>query len=160
MSGDDVGAFFTFDTQSGEQIEVQIGVSFVSIANARENLDKEQSGFNFEKVKADARKQWNEELSKIEVEGGTHDDKVVFYTALYHILIHPNILQDVNGQYPVMESDQIKTAKGDRYTVFSLWDTYRNVHQFLSLVYPEKQMAMVNTMIDMYKEHGLSLIHI
>ena len=57
MSGDDVGAFFTFDTQSGEQIEVQIGVSFVSIANARENLDKEQSGFNFEKVKADARKQ-------------------------------------------------------------------------------------------------------
>ena len=154
MSGDDVGAFFTFDTQSGEQIEVQIGVSFVSIANARENLDKEQSGFNFEKVKADARKQWNEELSKIEVEGGTHDDKVVFYTALYHILIHPNILQDVNGQYPVMESDQIKTAKGDRYTVFSLWDTYRNVHQFLSLVYPEKQMAMVNTMIDMYKEHG------
>ncbi|WP_374049246.1 GH92 family glycosyl hydrolase [uncultured Coprobacter sp.] len=154
MSGDDVGAFFTFDTQSGEQIEVQIGVSFVSIANARENLDKEQSGFNFEKVKADARKQWNEELSKIEVEGGTYDDKVVFYTALYHILIHPNILQDVNGQYPVMESDQIKTAKGDRYTVFSLWDTYRNVHQFLSLVYPEKQMAMVNTMIDMYKEHG------
>ena len=154
MSGDDVGAFFTFDTQSGEQIEVQIGVSFVSIANARENLDKEQSGFNFEKVKADARKQWNEELSKIEVEGGTYDDKVVFYTALYHILIHPNILQDVNGQYPVMESDQIKTAKGDRYTVFSLWDTYRNVHQFFSLVYPEKQMAMVNTMIDMYKEHG------
>ncbi|WP_418494572.1 GH92 family glycosyl hydrolase [Coprobacter sp.] len=154
MSGDDVGAFFTFDTQSGEQIEVQIGVSFVSIANARENLDKEQSGFNFEKVKADARKQWNEELSKIEVEGGTYDDKVVFYTALYHILIHPNILQDVNGQYPVMESDRIKTAKGDRYTVFSLWDTYRNVHQFLSLVYPEKQMAMVNTMIDMYKEHG------
>ena len=154
MSGDDVGAFFTFDTQSGEQIEVQIGVSFVSIANARENLDKEQSGFNFEKVKADARKQWNEELSKIEVEGGTYDDKVVFYTALYHILIHPNILQDVNGQYPVMESDRIETAKGDRYTVFSLWDTYRNVHQFLSLVYPEKQMAMVNTMIDMYKEHG------
>ena len=154
MSGDDVGAFFTFDTQAGEQIEVQIGVSFVSIANARENLDKEQSGFNFEKVKADARKQWNEELSKIEVEGGTYDDKVVFYTALYHILIHPNILQDVNGQYPVMESDRIETAKGDRYTVFSLWDTYRNVHQFLSLVYPEKQMAMVNTMIDMYKEHG------
>lgn len=111
MSGDDVGAFFTFDTQAGEQIEVQIGVSFVSIANARENLDKEQSGFNFEKVKADARKQWNEELSKIEVEGGTYDDKVVFYTALYHILIHPNILQDVNGQYPVMESDRIETAK-------------------------------------------------
>lgn len=65
------------------------------------------------------RKQWNEELSKIEVEGGTHDDKVVFYTALYHILIHPNILQDVNGQYPVMESDRIKTGKGrSLYGVF------------------------------------------
>lgn len=56
------------------------------------------------------------------------------------LLIHPNILQDVNGEYPAMESDKILTTKGDRYTVFSLWDTYRNVHQLLTLVYPERQM--------------------
>lgn len=79
-------------------------------------------------------------MSRITVEGGTDAQKTVFYTALYHLLIHPNILQDVNGEYPAMESDKIMTTKGDRYTVFSLWDTYRNVHQLLTLVYPERQM--------------------
>ena len=93
-------------------------------------------------------------MSRITVEGGTDAQKTVFYTALYHLLIHPNILQDVNGEYPAMESDKIMTTKGDRYTVFSLWDTYRNVHQLLTLVYPERQMEMVRTMLDMYREHG------
>ncbi len=97
---------------------------------------------------------WNDDLSRITVEGGTDAQKTVFYTALYHLLIHPNILQDVNGEYPAMESDKIMTTKGDRYTVFSLWDTYRNVHQLLTLVYPERQMEMVRTMLDMYREHG------
>ena len=82
------------------------------------------------------------------------DEKTVFYTALYHTLIHPNILQDVNGEYPAMESDKILTTQGDRYTVFSLWDTYRNVHQLLTLVYPERQLQMVRSMLDMYREHG------
>ena len=88
------------------------------------------------------------------MEGGTDEQKIVFYTALYHALIHPNLLQDVNGQYPAMESNRILTAKGDRYTVFSLWDTYRNVHQLLTLVYPERQLQMVRSMLDMYREHG------
>ena len=154
IAGDDVGAYFTFETEEGEQVEVQMGVSFVSIENARLNLDKEQSGKNFEQVLSDARAQWNDDLSRITVEGGTDAQKTVFYTALYHLLIHPNVLQDVNGEYPAMESDQILTTKGTRYTVFSLWDTYRNVHQLLTLVYPERQMEMVRTMLDMYREHG------
>lgn len=140
IAGDDVGAYFTFETEEGEQVEVQMGVSFVSIENARLNLDKEQAGKNFEQVLSDARAQWNDDLSRITVEGGTDAQKTVFYTALYHLLIHPNVLQDVNGEYPAMESDQILTTKGTRYTVFSLWDTYRNVHQLLTLVYPERQM--------------------
>lgn len=140
IAGDDIGAFLTFNTTEDEQIEVQMGVSFVSIENARLNLDTEQSGKNFSQVLADARMRWNEDLSRILVEGGTEEQKTVFYTALYHTLIHPNILQDVNGQYPAMESDQILTTKGERYTVFSLWDTYRNVHQLLTLVYPERQL--------------------
>ena len=154
IAGDDIGAFLTFNTTEGEQIEVQMGVSFVSIENARLNLDTEQSGKNFSQVLADARMRWNEDLSRILVEGGTEEQKTVFYTALYHTLIHPNILQDVNGQYPAMESDQILTTKGERYTVFSLWDTYRNVHQLLTLVYPERQLQMVRSMLDMYREHG------
>lgn len=154
IMGDDIGAYLTFDTEEGEQIEVQMGVSFVSIENARLNLDKEQSNKHFDQVRNEARNRWNDDLSRITVEGGTDKQKTVFYSALYHALIHPSILQDVNGQYPAMESDKILTTKGDRYTVFSLWDTYRNVHQLMTLAYPERQIEMVRTMIDMYREHG------
>lgn len=154
IAGDDIGAYLTFNTEEGEQIEVQMGVSFVSIENARLNLDAEQKGKDFNRVLTESRQRWNDDLSRILVEGGTKEQKTVFYTALYHLLIHPNILQDVNGQYPAMESDKILTTKGDRYTVFSLWDTYRNVHQFLTLVFPERQLQMVRTMLDMYREHG------
>ena len=154
IAGDDIGAYFTYDMSEGETIEVQIGVSFVSTANARENLDAEQNGFDFEKVRTVARKRWEKELGSVSVEGGTRDQKMVFYTALYHALIHPNILNDVNGQYPAMESDKILTTGTNRYTVFSLWDTYRNVHQMLTLLYPERQLDMVRSMVDMYKESG------
>lgn len=155
MSGDDVGAWFTFDTTEGEAIEVSIGVSFVSIENARLNLETEQpAGTTFDQIRAQARKKWNEDLSRILVEGGTEEQKGVFYTALYHTMIHPNILQDVNGQYPQMEGDKILTTDRNRYTVYSLWDTYRNFHQLMTLVYPERQMDMIRTMLDMYREHG------
>ena len=155
MSGDDVGVWFTFDTTEGEVIEVSIGVSFVSIENARLNLETEQpAGTTFDQIRAQARKKWNEDLSRILVEGGTEEQKGVFYTALYHTMIHPNILQDVNGQYPQMEGDKILTTDRNRYTVYSLWDTYRNFHQLMTLVYPERQMDMVRTMLDMYREHG------
>lgn len=154
LAGDDIGAYFTFNTKEGETVEVQMGVSFVSIENARLNLNKEQESADFDATLAQARKSWNDDLSRIMVEGGTKEQKIVFYSALYHMLIHPNILQDVNGQYPAMESEEILTTKGNRYTVFSLWDTYRNVHQLLTLVYPERQMDMINTMLGMYKEHG------
>lgn len=155
MSGDDLGYWFSFDNlEAGEQIEVSIGVSFVSQENALENLNHEQKDTDFDSVLKHARDSWAHELGKIEVEGGTEDQKTVFYTALYHALIHPNILQDVNGQYPMMESGVNGTTGRDRYTVFSLWDTYRNLHQLLTLIYPEKQDDMVNSMIEMYREWG------
>lgn len=154
MSGDDIGLYFSYDTKPGEQIQVQIGVSFVSIENARENLEREQQGFDFDKVCLSARQQWNDILSRIEVEGGTDDQKTIFYTALYHMFIHPNILQDVNGEYPAMESNKILSTSHNRYTVFSLWDTFRNVHPFMTLVFPDQQLDMVRTLIDMYKEWG------
>jgi predicted alpha-1,2-mannosidase len=154
MSGDDVGVWMSFNTMEGEQVEVSVGVSFVSVANARLNLAAEQSGKKFEELHQESRKEWNDLLSRINVEGGTDDQTTIFYTALYHALIHPNILQDVNGEYPAMESHKIKTTNRNRYTVFSLWDTYRNVHQLLTLVYPERQMDMLHSMLDIYREHG------
>ncbi len=154
MAGDDIGAWFDFDAAEGEQVEVRMGVSFVSVENARENLEREQGGRHFDELRAEARARWESDLSRVKVDGGTEEQRSVFYTALYHMLIHPNVLQDANGQYPAMESGEVKTATGNRYTVFSLWDTYRNVHQFLTLVYPERQSDMLRTMLDMYREHG------
>ena len=154
VAGDDVGAWFSFDTQKDEQVEVRMGVSFVSIANARMNLEAEAEGKAFDVLHAAARTAWNSDLGRILIEGGTDEQKTVFYTALYHALIHPSILNDVNGEYPAMESAEIKTTQGTRYTVFSLWDTYRNLHQLLTLVYPERQVEMVRSMIGMYEEWG------
>ncbi|WP_411973447.1 GH92 family glycosyl hydrolase [Sphingobacterium sp. Lzh-3] len=154
LSGDDLGAYFSFDVKENESLEVQLAVSFVSVENARKNLDAEQADFSFEKTQKHAASLWNNALSKIQVEGGTEDQKTVFYTALYHAMIHPNILQDVNGEYPAMESRKTLVADHKRYTVFSLWDTYRNVQPLMSLVYPDKQVGMIRSMIDIYKESG------
>lgn len=154
MSGDDIGVWFTYDTEENETIEVKMGVSFVSIENARLNMNTEQPDFNFDKVRTAASTMWNNDLSRVKVEGGSQTDKIIFYTAMYHLLIHPNIIQDVNGEYPMMESLKVGHTTGNRYTVFSLWDTYRNVSTLMTLLYPEKQLDIIRTMIDMYKESG------
>lgn len=158
MSGDDIGVWYSYDGMTaGETVEVSMAISYVSEEGALRNLEAEQpAGTTFDDIRASARRMWNDDLSRISVEGGSLRDKVVFYTGLYHALIHPNILQDVDGAYPVMESDSIAyVPEGhNRYTVFSLWDTYRNLHQLLTLVYPERQTDMINTMLAMYREHG------
>ncbi|PWJ42181.1 GH92 family glycosyl hydrolase [Sediminitomix flava] len=153
--GDSLGAFFSYDFAEPTQVEVKIGVSYVSIENARENLEKEIGEKNFEQVVGNAKAQWNEVLSNVAVEGGSEDDKTVFYTSLYHSMIHPNIINDENGDYPVSKTRKTgKVENGDRYTVFSLWDTYRSLHPLLTLLYPEQQLDMVNSMLAIYDESG------
>ena len=155
IAGDDIGYYFSFDNlKEDEQITVRMGVSFVSIENARENLNKEQHGLDFDQLRTKARKEWNDDLGRIRVSGGTDEQKRIFYTALYHALIHPNVVSDYNGEYPKMESGLTAKAAYTRYTIFSLWDTYRNLHQLLTLVYPERQTDMLRSMVDMYKEWG------
>ena len=154
MAGNDIGYYMTYDLAKGEQVEVQVGVSFVSIEGARANLNAEQQGFNFDKTVADTRAEWANTLNRISVEGGTDDQRRVLYTALYHSQIHPTVLQDVDGKYPKMESNENGHTNGNRYTVYSLWDTYRNLSQLETLLYPDKQVDMINSMIDMYREWG------
>lgn len=154
MAGNDIGYYMTYDCEEGEQVEVQVGVSFTSIANARENLDREQQGFDFDKVAREGHDEWSSTLNRVSVEGGSDDQRRVFFTALYHSQIHPTVLQDVNGDYPLMESNANGKSDHDRYTVFSLWDTYRNLSQLETLLYPEKQVDMIRSMIDMYREWG------
>lgn len=169
MAGDNLGYRFTYDAEDGEQICVQMGVSFVSCENARQNLEAEQPACNFDQVRAESHRQWEEALERVKVSGGTEEQKEIFYTALYHALLHPNVLNDVNGEYPLMQGGKYAAQNGiavvkpgigkvakshNRYTVFSLWDTSRNLHQLLTLAYPEKQIDMVRSMVDMYKEWG------
>lgn len=155
MAGDDIGAYFSYDLAKPEVIYAKVGISYVSIENAQFNLEFEQPDFDFKETQASAKEAWNDLLKRIQVEGGSADDKTIFYTALYHILIHPNIIEDINGDYPVMGQQGVRNSGGKhRYSVFSLWDTYRNVHPFLSLVYPEIQEEMLNSMVGMYKESG------
>ncbi len=154
LAGDHIGCFFNYDFADNSEVEVSVGVSFVSIKNARENLDVEQHDKTFDDIARQADNEWEKTLGKVTVEGGTEAQKRVFYTALYHTQLEPCILQDVNGEYPKMEGDSIGHTNGTRYTVFSLWDTYRNLHQLETLLFPDKQEDMVRSMIDMYREWG------
>ena len=156
MMGNDIGFFFSLgEVEAGTVVEVKVGISYTSIENARKNLDAEVGDSTFDEVRQASYNRWNEALSRIRVEGGTEEDKTIFYTALYHSLLHPNILSDINGEYPTMEQGERGLAVGyDRYTVFSLWDTYRNVHQLLTLAYPERQTDMIRSMVGMSQEWG------
>ncbi|MBU0913386.1 MAG: GH92 family glycosyl hydrolase [Gammaproteobacteria bacterium] len=158
LSGDDIGAWFDFDTKEQEAIEVKLGISFVSIENARQNLNAEQPGFAFEETRQKAVTAWDQLLDKVQLEASGPDQanqKTMFYTALYHSLIHPNIIQDVNGDYPLMGQAGTGNAGGkNRYSVYSLWDTNRNLHPLLSLLYPALQNDMLQSAVAMAAESG------
>ncbi len=156
MMGNDIGFYFSLgEVEAGTEVEVKVGISYTSMENARKNLDAEVGKRGFDEVRATAHDKWGDALGRIRVSGGTEEDKTIFYTGLYHSLLHPNILSDINGEYPAMESGATGVTDGyDRYTVFSLWDTYRNVHQLLTLVYPEVQTDMIRSMVGMSKEWG------
>ncbi len=155
VEGDDIGACLRFNTEEGEEICVKVGISYVSIDNARLNLETELDNREFDRVAADAYAEWNETISRVEVRDDNEDNKTIFYSALYHTLIHPNVFNDVNGEYPDVSNGGVKQANGfTRHTLFSLWDTYRTVHPFLTLVYPEQQNNMVRSMLEHYREAG------
>lgn len=153
---DKITAFATYQViNNSALVELRSGISYVSVANARENVEKEIANKSFDSVRKECCDSWQTMLSRIEVEGASKEDKTKFYTALYHTMSHPNIINDINGDYPAMETMKTMKVKGrNRFSVYSLWDTYRTLHPFLTLAYPEIQSQMVNTMIDMYKEYG------
>ncbi len=154
-TGRNIGAFFRFSTAGAEPVVVKVGISYVSVENARLNLETEVKGWDFDGVRADAKKDWQRELSRVEVSGSQEDKLKIFYTALYHMLIHPSVFSDVNGQYQGMGHSGIRTATDyTRYSVFTLWNTYRDLHPFLALFYPEHELDMVKSLTEMAKESG------
>ncbi|KAB6162574.1 GH92 family glycosyl hydrolase, partial [Bacteroides xylanisolvens] len=134
--GEYSGVYFTFDVNKKKNIQYKIGVSYVSVENARENLKAENSGWDFLQIQNQAESKWNHYLGKIEVEGNNPDRTTQFYTHLYRSFIHPNVCSDVNGEY--MGADfRVHKSRSKHYTSFSNWDTYRTQIQLLSILDPE-----------------------
>lgn len=134
--GEYSGVYFTFDVNKKKNIQYKIGVSYVSVENARENLKAENTGWDFLQIQNQAESKWNHYLGKIEVEGSNPDRTTQFYTHLYRSFIHPNVCSDVNGEY--MGADfKVHKSRSKHYTSFSNWDTYRTQIQLLSILDPE-----------------------
>ncbi|MDD4660698.1 MAG: GH92 family glycosyl hydrolase [Massilibacteroides sp.] len=151
--GKNSGLYFTFDVSSEKTIQYKIGISYVSIENARENLNIENQGWNFDRVKNNTVNKWNEYLGKIEV-NGTNDDRICqFYTHFYRALIHPSVCSDNNGEY--MGADfKIHQSKRKQYTNFSNWDTYRTQIHLVSILDPEIASDIVTSLQDFAVQSG------
>ncbi len=144
-----------FDSGNAQTILARVGISAVDVEGARLNLEKEIPGFDFDRLRAVARDNWNDMLKKIVVEGGTEEDKTVFYTALYHSFLAPNLFSDVDGRYRGHDFKIHKTDGHKMYTVFSLWDTFRALHPLFTLVQQELTNDLINSMLRMYEQGGL-----
>ena len=146
-------ASFEFDTEEGEQILVKVGISAISVESAKNNLETEIPHWNFSKTRNEAETSWNRELSKIEIEDD-EESKYIFYTALYHSCIAPNIFSDVDGSYRGTDLKIHNNIDFNNYTVFSLWDTYRATHPLFTIIDQERTLDFIHTFINQYKLGG------
>ena len=158
LKGEKVGtsniARFMFDTEEGEQITLVTALSGVSVEGAVKNLNAEAPHNDFDQYLADAKADWNKQLQRIEVVGTNNDDKVNFYTALYHSMIAPTIYSDVDGKYYGPDK-QVHQADGwVNYSTFSLWDTFRAAHPLFTYTEPERVGDMVQSFIAFYEQNG------
>ncbi len=142
--GEDIGAWFRFTTTQDEQILVRTGVSYIDEDHARANLEAELGNtWDFDAVHNGARNQWNDELKVIEVTGGTEDERIIFYTALYHVMMMPTTFTEVGGDYLGFDLNTHYAEEFVYYTDFSLWDTFRTLHPLLVLIDPDRQEDML-----------------
>ncbi len=155
LEGKNIKSYFSFDLGEEKTVRLRIGISGVSTENAKQNLEQEISHWDFNRLKQQAENAWNSELGKIEIKGGTHDQQVAFYTALYHTMIAPNIYTDVNGEY---RGTDLKVHKADgftNYSVFSLWDTHRAQHPLQTIINKQRTNDWIKTFLAQYKAGGM-----
>ncbi len=131
----------------GGQIKMRVGVSYVSSANAKLNMQIENPNWDFDGIKTAAQATWNTTLNKIQVTGGSNDDRTKFYTAVYHSLLHPNLFSDTNGQYIGFDNKTYTASGWDKYATFSGWDIYRSQVQFLGWLAPKEASDMAQSMV-------------
>lgn len=145
-NGKKCGAYFSFSTKSNQKIKVKVGISWLGTGKAKENLINEINHWNFDNVVASAQKKWNDELSKIQVQGKSENDKIIFYSSLYRTLLMP---VDRTGENPLWKSNE--PYYDDFYAI---WDTYRTLSPLLAIYQPSRQSDIVRAMIDIYKNEG------
>lgn len=138
-----------------KQVLVKVGISSVSVDNAIANLDGSLPGWDFEATAQAASDAWEKELSKIRIQSNDSIQKTIFYTALYHTIIHPSLFSDANGEFKGVKGDVQKADGYKRYTVFSLWDTYRAEHPLFTITQPARVNDMVKSMLDHYRQTGV-----
>lgn len=155
VAGNNVKAVFDFDLGSDKQLTVKVGISGVSAANAAFNLNEEAAGMGFDAIRKQASDAWNKELAKINVESVEKDKQVIFYTALYHAMLSPNLYHDVNGDYRTTDGKVYHSNTFTNYTVFSLWDTYRALHSLLNLIDQKRSLNFIQTFLEQYKKGGM-----
>jgi predicted alpha-1,2-mannosidase len=154
-----LGAFVFFDLPAGETIKVRIGTSFTSVEEARRNLSAEMPDWDFDAAEARARAAWNTALDSIQVAGNSPDRRI-FYTALYHAMLLPRIFSDRSGTYPRFGGGAIETAKGFTYYCdYSIWDTFRALHPLLTILDPEREGEMVESLIAKGEQGGFLPIY-
>ncbi len=155
IGGINCGAYFTFDVSSDKNVEYKVAISYISIDNAKENLKQDYKGRSFDQMHADTKKVWNDYLGKIEVEDQSEDLKKQFYTHWYHTLIHPNIFDDVNGEYMGADYKVHKLEPGrNAYTTYSAWDTYRTQCQIVAMLFPKEASDMMQSCVDFASQSG------
>jgi predicted alpha-1,2-mannosidase len=154
--GGNQGIFLTFDTTSSQVVQAKVGMSFVSDANAKQNWQTENPNWSFDTVRAATHDAWNRYLGKIEVGGGTNDQRVVFYSNLYHQLNHPNVVSDVNGQYRGYDNQThtVAAGQGAHYENFSGWDIYHNQASLAALLAPRETGDMATSLKQAFDQSG------
>ncbi|TDQ11666.1 GH92 family glycosyl hydrolase [Pedobacter metabolipauper] len=157
IAGKRIRMYFDFSTEENEKVKIKFALSPVSQDNALENMRAEAPGWDFEKVKQQAQATWNTELNKIKVET-SEDDKINFYTAMYHAFINPTNYSDVNGQYKGLDQNVHQANGFTNYTTFSLWDTYRALHPFFNIMQPSRNNDMVKSMMAHYDQSTLKML--
>ena len=154
-SMEDLKCILAFDDEAGGEIMVKVGISAVDIEGARKNLEADSPDWDFEGLRQKAESIWNKELGMVEVEGGTHEQKVAFYTALYHSYLAPYLYSDADGRYRGHDLEVHTTDGHEMYTVFSLWDTFRALHPLFTITQQERSVDLIKSMLDMYDKGGL-----
>jgi predicted alpha-1,2-mannosidase len=151
------GAWIGFDTAHERAVEVRVGISYVSLANARANLAAEiPAHTTLEAVQTRAVHAWNDALGRIAIDGGTPDQRTTFYTALYHALLHPNLYSDVNGEYRGFDqkTHRIEGRQRAQYANFSGWDIYRSQLQLLTWLFPERGSDIAQSLYNQARQNG------